>query len=144
MPFINVTTHSLIDSQHLIGQYKAKYYLVYSNSDHQHWYTKFLQSGYYHVSIIKFTGLFWIKLDFGLGWTDFNVLPYDQYDTIKDVIDEGESYQYVERWLKPRLRVRSIVTLWTCVEAAKAVLGIRAWWILTPFQLYNYLRSNHG
>ena len=28
----------------------------------------------------------------------------------------------------------------TCVETVKALLGIRAWWILTPRQLYRRLR----
>lgn len=29
----------------------------------------------------------------------------------------------------------------TCVSVPKAVMGIKAWWILTPKQLYNYLLS---
>ena len=28
----------------------------------------------------------------------------------------------------------------TCVSAVKCAMGIRAWWILTPKQLYFYLR----
>lgn len=29
----------------------------------------------------------------------------------------------------------------TCVETVKAVLGIRAWWVLTPWQLYRHLKE---
>ena len=30
----------------------------------------------------------------------------------------------------------------TCVETVKALLGIRAWWIITPRQLYRRLRAD--
>lgn len=34
----------------------------------------------------------------------------------------------------------------TCVGMAKAVLGIRAFWVTTPYQLYRYIerRIQHG
>jgi hypothetical protein len=32
----------------------------------------------------------------------------------------------------------------TCVEAVKAVLGIRAPWVLTPRALFDHLRRRHG
>lgn len=32
----------------------------------------------------------------------------------------------------------------TCVGMAKAVLGIKAWWVWTPEQLYRYLLSHGG
>jgi len=31
----------------------------------------------------------------------------------------------------------------TCVSVVKACLGIRAWWVLTPHQLYKYLQKNY-
>lgn len=32
----------------------------------------------------------------------------------------------------------------TCVSVVKGVLGIRAWWVLTPYQLYKYLLKHGG
>lgn len=29
---------------------------------------------------------------------------------------------------------------YTCVEVVKDVLGVRAWWVFTPWQLYNHLQ----
>jgi len=99
-----------------------------------------MKDGFKHVTAIKFTGLFWIKVDLALGWTDFDVLPFDRYDTIKDVLKgQDVTYQYVERWRKPRYRVRTMFAPWTCVEAMKSIIGIRAWWVFTPYQLYKHL-----
>lgn len=84
-------------------------------------------------------------MDFLLGFTDINVLPYDWHDTINDITkDEDVKIQYMEVWRRPRYRVRTIFAPWTCVEAAKALLGIRAWWVLTPYQLYKYCEAHNG
>jgi len=32
----------------------------------------------------------------------------------------------------------------TCVDTAKAVLGIRAFWVRTPWQLYRYIQKRSG
>lgn len=44
----------------------------------------------------------------------------------------------------PRREALSPFMFATCVGAAKRMLGIRAPWVLTPYQLYRYLRSSHG
>lgn len=84
-------------------------------------------------------------MDFLLGWTDFGVLPYHDRATIYE-ITEGHNVivQYVEAWRKPRYRVRSIFAPWTCVEAMKSLLGIRAWWVITPYQLFKYCEAHYG
>lgn len=39
---------------------------------------------------------------------------------------------------------RAPLGLFTCVETAKRLLGIRAPWVLTPWQLYRFLRRRSG
>jgi len=88
---------------------------------------------------------FWIKMDFLLGWTDIGVLPYHDNATIYEITAKHNVIvQYVEAWRKPRYRVRSIFAPWTCVEAMKSLLGIRAWWVITPYQLFKYCEAHHG
>lgn len=125
---------SLLESQHLIGLSRTKIYLVYSSTS-EFWWGKLLKDGYKHVFAIKFDGLFWIKLDLTLGWTDYDVLAYDYKDTIEDIVN-GRKTQFVDVWRKPRYR--SLFAPWTCVEMMKSLLGIRAWWVFTPYQLYKY------
>lgn len=39
---------------------------------------------------------------------------------------------------------RALAPIWfSCVETAKRVLGLRSWWIWTPYQLYRHLRRRH-
>ena len=135
---------SLLESQHLVGLSHAKYYFIYEDKE-CHWWNKWFKIGYKHVYAIKFNGLFWIKMEFALGYTEFDVLPYDWHDTINDVL-EGQkvTIQHVKAWRKPRYRVRLIYAPWTCVEAMKSLLGIRAWWMVTPYQLYKYCEAHHG
>ena len=78
-------------------------------------------------------------MDLTIGYTDFGVLPYDYKDSIKDIVKDNATYQYVESWRKTRYR--SIIAPWTCVEMMKSTLGIKAWWILTPYQLYKYIEA---
>jgi len=146
MPFHKPTTHSLLESQHLIGLTKAKYYFIYEDDGTRYWFTRFLKKGFKHVTAIKFNGLFWIKMDLSLGWTDFDVLPYDRYDTIHNVTEHMDftHIQYVEAYMKPRYRVRSLFAPWTCVEAMKSLIGIRACFVTTPYQLFKYIGANHG
>lgn len=129
---------SLLESQHLIGLSKACIYLVYIDKDDL-WWSKYLKAGYRHVFAIKFDGLFWIRMDLTIGYTDFDVLLYDYKDSIDDIVQDNATYQHVEVWRKTRYR--SILAPWTCVEMMKSLLGIKAWWILTPFQLYKYIEA---
>lgn len=140
MPFHKPTKHSLIDSRDCIGKSLGKFYLVYEDSPIETFYGKWLKKGFQHVTAYKFTGFFWLKMDFSLGYSDFDVLCYDWHDSIKDVLS-GQTYQYVEVWREPRYRVRSIVAPWTCVEAMKSLLGIREPFILTPWQLYKHVEA---
>lgn len=142
MPFHKPRNHSLIESQDLIGLSRTRVYFVYSNSDHRHWYVNFLKKGFQHVYCVKFDGFFWTRMDLSLGWTDFDVLHFDRYDTIKDVLKgQDVTYQYVERWREPRYRVRTLFAPWTCVEAMKSLIGIRKPLVFTPYQLYKHLEK---
>lgn len=137
--------HSLLESQHLVNTSKTKLYLVYEEKKEGLWWQKYLKKGYKHVFAVHFDGLFWIKMDFTIGYTDYSVLPFDYRDTIKHVLEGRDmTYQYVEAWRKPRYRVRLLFAPWTCVELMKSLLGIRAWWVITPYQLFKHCEAHHG
>jgi hypothetical protein len=145
MPFHKPKIHSLLDSTHLVNHIKVKLYLVYEHRDPCFWWAKLLHKGYKHLYCIKFDGLFWIKMDSAINCLHFDVLPYDCYDRIDDVLKGLDcTYQYVETWIKPRYRTRLVFAPWSCVEVAKALLGIRVWWLVTPYQLYKYCEAHNG
>jgi hypothetical protein len=143
MPFHNPVEKSLLESEHLIGMSKTSVYLIYEDRQPGLWWQKFLKKGYKHVFAVRYDGFFWIKMDLTIGYLDIEVLPIHDRATISTVLKgQNVNYQYVEAWRKPRYR--SIFAPWSCVEAMKAMLGIRAWWVLTPYQLYKYCEVNHG
>lgn len=43
-------------------------------------------------------------------------------------------------WLRSRFELGPQ----SCVEVAKAALGIRSFWVRTPYQLYKYIRKRNG
>ena len=140
MPVIALKHHSLVENSHLAGKSRVYGYLVFSNGG-DHWWSKYLKKGYKHVYFIKYTGIFWIKLDYTLDFMDYGLLPYDQYDTIETVLKgQDVSYLRVDTYRQVR-RYRSVfISPHTCVEAMKAVLGISSFWVLTPYQLFKYMR----
>lgn len=143
MPFHNPKEVSLLASKDLIGLSKTSLYLIYEDKIPCMWWQKFLKKGYKHVFAIRFDGFFWIKTDLTIGFMDSEVLPVYDRATIKTVLKgHNATYQYVETWRKTRYR--SLFAPWSCVEAMKALLGIRAWWVLTPYQLYKYIEARHG
>lgn len=130
---------SLINSSHLIGCSYKEIYLIYEDRQ-PYWWNYFMKSGYKHVYSITFDGLFWIKMDLMLGYTDIEVLCYDSRDTINDVMKgQNVTIQHIRVWRKSRYRVRTIFAPYTCVEAMKAFLGMRAF-VFTPYQLFKHLR----
>ena len=145
MPFITPKNYSLLESEHLIGATKCKYYLIYEDKENTYWWSKFLKTGYKHVFALYFDGLFWSRLDFTIGWVQFDVLTYKTHATIKDIIKgQNVTAQYVETWRIPRYRVRMFLAPWTCTEMMKSLLGIRAWWVITPYQLFKYCEAHNG
>jgi len=142
MPFHEPRERSLLESQHLIGLNRTELYLVYEDRNPGFWWQRFLKKGYKHVYAVHYDGFFWIKTDLTIGYLDIEVLPVHDRATIKTVLKGKSKHQYVKAWRKTRYR--SIFAPWSCVEAMKALLGIRAWWILTPYQLFKYCEANHG
>lgn len=86
-----------------------------------------------------------------VGWCEINPLagvitvrmvaagmdnpPVETYRQVHDVAD----YRWHSQSNVHRLRIPWGITIWSCVEVVKAVLGIRRPWIITPRQLERYI-----
>lgn len=123
---------SLIDT---IGDRPIDYLLVYSsNSPRLAWFTRFVDREFEHVEI-------WQPL--GLGYY-LALRPYHDHVTFELVA--GEPSGTVQR-VRARRRSRAAMFplgLKTCVSVAKAVVGIRNAFILTPRQLFRYVEKHRG
>ena len=134
---------SLLDSAH---SNPVTWYIVFGHAKNNYWFSPMLKVGFTHLYAVKFDGYNWIKVEPYTGYVDISILPFTNEHTILDVVNPDYSdILLVKRWCK-RDFVRSPLILGpvTCVEAMLSLLGIRAPLVWTPWQLYKYLRKDHG
>lgn len=116
------------------------------------WWLRLLQPGYRHCGVLIEAPRYdvvsgheiWVAVNPRIGGTEIDVWIADDIDELVAQIED------------PRFNVtRTIVTraaapapgrpyAWfacTCVEQVKRVLGIRGWWIWTPWQLYRRIAN---
>lgn len=137
---------SLLDTA---GMKVCEWYLVYHHRQPVYWFTKFMKPGFRHVELCR-------PLQFGPGIEDvvwLQLLP--QFE----MLDAEVCTDPRPPWVRcPNATVQKAVgmrPLWsvrdwfqlgpsTCVEVAKMALGVRAFWIRTPWQLYQYIEKRKG
>lgn len=137
---------NLLDSA---GKDVVEWYLHYTNSPMQHWWTRPLKDGFQHVQMYKsvhygpgLTDRLWLHVDPGMEHidtrVDFNPVPPWERGATATV-------QYVRSAVTlKKVREYFFLGTFTCVEVVKAHLGINAVFVRTPWQLYNYIRArNH-
>lgn len=104
---------------------------------------KLLEPGFEHVELWHYDRGIWIRIEpcfelVGVGAhasAPWDVVPEELKPTILRV----------ERLVpKHKMREPFFVGPWTCVELAKAFVGVRAPFVRTPYQLYKFLRKKNG
>jgi len=125
------------------------WYLVYHHRDPFYWFTKLLEPGFRHVELTR-------PVSFGPNIEDvvwINVLPMFEMMDVEISTDPRPPWvkcpaSVVQKvtTIQPFYRVRSWFDAGpsTCVEVAKIALGIRAFFVRTPFQLYQHIQNRDG
>jgi hypothetical protein len=126
-----------------------EWYVVFHHRTPFFWWAKYLKPGFLHVELTR-------PVRFGPGVDDvvwLNLLPGFE------MLDAEISTDPRPPWLKcptsttlkittmaPHRKMRSWFDLGpiTCVEIVKVALGIRAFWVRTPWQLFQYLKRRNG
>ena len=139
MTWARVNQHGLLDT---IGRYPTEWWLVYKNTDRPHVLTRWLKPGFQHVNAYRRDGRVWVAFQPHGGFLDIHVLRTDAYPWA------DEPYTAVQRVSVMReanyLRARFFVGPITCVEAIMGLLGMRALWVRTPWQLHEHVRKHHA
>lgn len=100
----------------------------------------FLKSGFQHVECWKqITPKVWIRLDTNMEL----IIPEVNFAPPWEVLTHlHPTVKRVRRLIKNgSWREKFFIGPVTCVEHVKAFLGISAFFVRTPFQLYNFLRK---
>jgi len=123
------------------------YYIIFVNTDYRNVFLKRLKQGFQHVIAVKKScgGKFWIVTNPMQNYTLIDIIPIRDYPNVRDLILHPDATVVEYRaFIKDRKRHR--VHFMSCVEITKSLLGIRAAWVVTPWQLYKYLTggNRHG
>lgn len=136
---------SLLDT---VGCKVRDWYIVYHHREPYYSFTNFLKPGFRHVELTR-------PVSFGPGINDvvwLNLLP------TFEMLDAEISTDPRPPWVKcPGSTVQKVtcvlrhpaVRSWfdlgppSCVEIVKMALGIRAFWVRTPWQLYQHINRRN-
>ena len=136
---------SLLD---LAGRDSVTWYVLFMNRENPRWWNRFLKPGHQHIQLWRrvpygtgLTGYFWLVADPGLEHVDTKIdwspqPPWDRDPSITALrVEAAVRSKKVRDWF--------FFGPLTCVELAKAHLGIRSAFIRTPWQLAKYLRAHN-
>jgi len=104
-----------------------------------HWWDVGTSEGYRHCFAFRWDGFNWLMVD-PLGcWLEIQVLPYGDQDNVPQMMTElGHKVIYVRKNRENKFIFRGLTT---CVNMVKHLIGVKAFWVITPRQLYNYLQG---
>lgn len=109
--------------------------LVVFHDHGAHWLDPLLKPGFRHCFAVVQAGDYMISVDGLAGLPALDVVAASTYDLVGFYRDEGFTVVEVDEGIP--IRVPCISS--NCVGMVKAVLGIRAPFALTPYQLYRRL-----
>lgn len=137
---------SLLDTA---GMKVREWYVVYHDRNPYYWFSKWQKPGFRHVELAR-------PIYYGEGADDvawIHVLPTFEMLDVELSTDPRPPW---ERCSDSTVqKVTAMRQLWsvrswfdlgptTCVEAVKWALGIRSFWVRTPWQLYRYINKRNG
>ena len=143
MSWLKPKAPTLLDTA---GKWPTEWFLVYRDIDVSgpvtRWLSRNLQPGFQHVQAVRRDGRVWVAVFPHIEFVDVHVLRSDETPwqlfpncTVQPVVvmrDHGRMYSAFH------------AGPWTCVEVVKSLLGIRSWWVRTPWQLYQYVKRGHA
>ena len=137
MPFLSYPKKTLLHGKSL-----CEYYVIFCADEIG---VPFIDKQLSHCYAASWDGYNWAVINPCLGYTDVYVLQSVDPDIRVALADypytdiiHVSAWRKIKRWRAP------FPVMFTCVEQIKALLGITAWRIITPKQLYKYLGENNG
>ena len=120
-------------------EHTENWYIVFKPSALDHWLIKRLQPYFQHCYAVKESpgGEFWIIVDSKHCYTDVRIESKLDYPHIR-MLDPDSVILSIKAIMHPD-RNRHTLCIFNCVEVCKSVLGVRAFWCWTPYQLYKRL-----
>ena len=114
------------------------YFVAFGDSNVRHFWDVFTRKGFRHCCVFKWDGYNWLLIDPLGQHLDVNVMPYTSEDDVPYLFKQaGWKVIRYKKTIKPKFIFRGMLT---CVTVCKQVLGIKAAWVVTPWQLHKYIK----
>lgn len=117
----------------------CEYWVVFTGSNKKHILLDRLDKCFRHVLLVKKSQgkTMWLIIDPRGGNILLESVPVSITPTVRDMYPDAVIIK-----TKSKTQRQIPYKIWhiNCVEIAKRVLGIKKWWIITPFQLYKHLK----
>jgi len=117
------------------------WYVIFKPSDLKHWIFNWLNPEFQHCYAVKESPgkEFWIIVDGKNCSTDVRLESKLDYPHIRCLAPDSVILS-IKAIIHPE-NYRYTLCIFNCVELVKSVLGIKAFWCWTPYQLYKGLRD---
>lgn len=128
-------------------------YVVFEGSDHAGIWSPILKPGFRHCYVLlpfwypepSITGFEWTLKIEQTGWgIDYEIFYHPLDEVAEAALNHGSKCVVkfpVAIDAKPGYFLRG---LGNCVTVIKSLLALRAWWVITPYQLHQWLLHNGG
>lgn len=125
------------------GKVKADWWLVFGGSNDKHWLIKYLQPGFKHVYAMQLSegGYMWQVVNCNRSHMTLDLVSVDNYPHPRAYAAHGSTVIPVTAVIDVK-KIRASIGVMSCVEVVKAVLGIKAMSVFTPYQLFKYIRGS--
>lgn len=130
-----------------LGRPAHRRYFFVCTQGNWHWWDLFLRRGYAHCFLLIWDECVWIAVHPTQSITEVSlVMPYKgEFANPKEwLLDPKATVVEAELEWSDSMRVPWVISPVTCVEVIKSVLGIRRFWLWTPYQLQRYLTRRWG
>lgn len=138
-------TLSLLD---VGGLDTADWHVIYMDRDMPYWWARRLKPGFQHVWLAKpvqygplVSDVLWMRVDPCMPFIHADVQFHAQPPW---VLDTSMTVQRVTCARPQTIREWFALGPPSCVETVKAFLGINAFFVRTPWQLYQYIHKRDG
>lgn len=122
-----------------------QWFVIFEHANKNRWHHRYLKPGFHHCYAMKKTeaGKFWIVVN--PQWSHVQ-LDYRMVDTFPEPRDYAGDYcKIIEFQAKiDPMKTTCQLGILTCVDILKKFMGIKAFKVQTPYQLFKHLEDHNG
>lgn len=113
--------------------------VVFSGYSDLKW-LRWLRPGFRHCFVLLETGVGWVLINPLSNGTEVDIWPEDQEEALRAWFVQN-GYEVIDETVQPLASKALPWSLYSCVEVVKRLLGLRDPRIVTPWQLYRFLKN---